>query len=51
MTTLTMTSPKPDDFWGAYPKGVWPVPREQALTRADEFVMGLKPFGPTRMQC
>ena len=36
-----------DDFWGAYPKGVWPVTREQALIRLDEFVNGaLKPFGP-----
>ena len=36
-----------DDFWGAYPKGVWPVTREQALIRLNEFINGaLKPFGP-----
>ena len=38
-----------DDFdvWGAEPDGTWPVTRDQALTRLDEFVAtGLEPFGP-----
>ena len=33
--------------WGAVPKGVWPVTREQALIRLDEFIHGALPiFGP-----
>jgi deoxyribodipyrimidine photolyase-related protein len=33
--------------WGAPPHGLWPVTREQALVRLDEFVAtGLAPFGP-----
>lgn len=36
-----------DDVWGAEPHGLWPVTREQALTRLDEFIeTGLEPFGP-----
>ena len=36
-----------DSFWGAYPKGVWPVTRKQALIRLNEFVTGaLTAFGP-----
>ena len=40
-----------DDFegelWGAAPAGTWPVTRDQALTRLDEFVStALAPFGP-----
>ena len=35
------------DLWGADPDGTWPVTREQALTRLDEFIAtGLAPFGP-----
>ena len=34
-------------LWGAAPSGVWPVTREQALTRLDEFIeSGLHTFGP-----
>jgi deoxyribodipyrimidine photolyase-related protein len=37
----------PSACWGAPPDGTWPVTREQALTRLDEFVSeGLDPFGP-----
>jgi deoxyribodipyrimidine photolyase-related protein len=37
----------PSDLWGSDPDGTWPVTREQALTRLDEFVLtGLEPFGP-----
>lgn len=37
----------PDTCWGAPPDGTWPVTREQALIRLDEFVAGgLAPFGP-----
>jgi deoxyribodipyrimidine photolyase-related protein len=37
----------PDGCWGARPDGTWPVTREQALIRLDEFVAtGLAPFGP-----
>ena len=33
--------------WGDGPDGTWPVTRDQALTRLDEFVEhGLAPFGP-----
>ena len=36
-----------DGYWGAPPKGIWPVTREQALVRLDEFVNGaLTAFGP-----
>jgi (6-4)DNA photolyase len=36
----------PDGCWGAPPDGTWPVTREQALARLDEFVAtGLAPFG------
>ena len=36
-----------DDFWGAAPRGIWPVTRKQALIRLDEFVTGaLTAFGP-----
>ena len=35
------------DGWGADPDGTWPVTREQALVRLDEFVTdGLARFGP-----
>ncbi len=35
------------DTWGALPNGSWPVTREQALVRLDEFLAtGLTPFGP-----
>lgn len=35
------------NVWGSGPVGTWPVTREQALTRLDEFVAtGLEPFGP-----
>ncbi len=37
----------PDDVVGAEPDGTWPVTREQALVRLEEFVAtGLAPFGP-----
>ena len=37
----------PDTCWGAEPDGTWPVTREQALVRLQEFVeTGLVPFGP-----
>ncbi len=33
--------------WGDDPHGLWPINREQALLRLDEFIeTGLKPFGP-----
>lgn len=33
--------------WGKGPDGMWPVTREQALVRLDEFIAtGLEPFGP-----
>ena len=36
-----------DGYWGTPPKGIWPVTREQALVRLDEFVNGaLTAFGP-----
>ncbi len=36
-----------DAVWGSGPAGTWPVTREQALTRLDEFIAtGLMPFGP-----
>jgi len=36
-----------NDVWGANPDGTWPVTRQQALVRLDEFIAeGLKPFGP-----
>lgn len=35
------------NVWGDPPSGTWPVTREQALTRLDEFIAtGLNPFGP-----
>jgi deoxyribodipyrimidine photolyase-related protein len=35
------------NVWGSGPAGTWPVTREQALTRLDEFLAtGLEPFGP-----
>ena len=35
------------DAWGAPPDGLWPVTRDQALTRLNEFIAtGLAPFGP-----
>ncbi len=35
------------NVWGAEPDGSWPVTRQQALTRLDEFITtGLDPFGP-----
>ena len=35
------------ETWGSAPSGTWPVTREQALTRLDEFVKtALTPFGP-----
>ena len=35
------------DTWGRPPDGTWPVTRQQALSRLDEFVeTGLAPFGP-----
>lgn len=35
------------ETWGAEPDGTWPVTREQALIRLDEFIStGLAPFGP-----
>ncbi len=34
-------------LWGSEPDGRWPVTREQALIRLDEFIeAGLAPFGP-----
>ena len=37
----------PASTWGDPPSGLWPVTRQQALTRLDEFVAdGLGPFGP-----
>lgn len=37
----------PTTLWGDRPTGTWPVTRQQALTRLDEFVAGgLGPFGP-----
>jgi len=34
------------NVWGDPPSGIWPVTREQALTRLDEFIAtGLAPFG------
>jgi len=34
-------------YWGAEPDGTWPVTREQALVRLDEFIAtGLHTFGP-----
>jgi deoxyribodipyrimidine photolyase-related protein len=36
-----------DDVWGSGADGTWPVTRQQALTRLDEFIeTGLEPFGP-----
>jgi len=36
----------PAGCWGAAPSGLWPVTREQALIRLDEFIeFGLEPFG------
>ena len=36
-----------DHAWGAVPKGIWPVTREQALIRLNEFIYGALPiFGP-----
>jgi len=36
-----------DQVWGSGPDGTWPVTRDQALIRLDEFVAtGLEPFGP-----
>ncbi|MEM7275365.1 MAG: cryptochrome/photolyase family protein [Actinomycetota bacterium] len=35
------------DVWGDEPTGLWPVTRDQALVRLEEFVTdGLAPFGP-----
>jgi len=35
-----------DNVWGAEPNGTWPVTRQQALVRLEEFVAtGLAPFG------
>jgi deoxyribodipyrimidine photolyase-related protein len=35
-----------DNVWGALPDGTWPVSRQQALVRLDEFIAtGLAPFG------
>ena len=35
------------ELWGAAPSGLWPVTRDQALRRLEEFVTsGLAPFGP-----
>ena len=35
-----------DGVWGAEPDGTWPVTRQQALTRLDDFITnGLAPFG------
>ena len=35
------------EMWGEHPDGRWPVTREQAVTRLDEFIQtGLSPFGP-----
>ena len=35
------------DAWGELPTGLWPVSRDQALTRLEEFISaGLAPFGP-----
>ncbi len=43
----TVIDELPDTCWGAPPDGTWPVTREQALIRLDEFVAtALAPFGP-----
>lgn len=43
----TVIAAMPDTCWGAEPDGTWPVTRQQALTRLQEFVEhGLAPFGP-----
>jgi deoxyribodipyrimidine photolyase-related protein len=35
------------ECWGAAPEGSWPVTRQQALQRLEEFITsGLEPFGP-----
>ena len=35
------------DVWGSGPDGTWPVTRDQALIRMEEFIAyGLEPFGP-----
>ncbi|MDH3731692.1 MAG: cryptochrome/photolyase family protein, partial [Acidimicrobiia bacterium] len=35
------------ECWGAAPDGTWPVTRDQALRRLEEFITsGLEPFGP-----
>lgn len=36
-----------ENLWGQPPNGHWPVTRDQALQRLDEFIeFGLEPFGP-----
>ncbi len=36
-----------DDVWGSRSDGTWPINRQQALTRLDDFIeTGLEPFGP-----